>query len=232
VVEQLQGSTWTVIAKLGSGTMSYAVGGLSAASTTSFRVAGTNQAGTGAFLERSALTWPAAPTNFVSTTNSPSQITLSWNAVGGATGYVVEYKTPTSVWTTLKTLAVGQTSLVVTLTPGAAYSFDVGASNAAGTTFANPINVTTQNGVPATPTNFAAEEISNTQVELTWSPVAGATAYVISQYTSSGWVTLTTTANDYIYINVTAGYTCEFDVQAANSAGTSEGAPPQIVTVS
>lgn len=111
------------------------------------------------------------------------------------------------------------------LTAGVTYTFDVGASNSAGTTFANPINATAQVGLPAAPTNFFVQAYSTTQAQLTWSAVAGATSYVIYMYTSSGWKSIATTANSYIdFSGMTSGATYYFDVAAVNAAGPGNGA--------
>lgn len=141
-VQQYKNGAWTVIANVaGAG---YSVTGLSAASTNFFRVAAYNAQITGAYTNYiTAVTWPAAPPNFYASAVSSSQANLSWNPVGGITGYVVYYKTATTGWTLFRQLAPGQTSLAVTgLSHGVTYTFDVGAYNAAGTTFARAINVT------------------------------------------------------------------------------------------
>jgi hypothetical protein len=155
--------------------------------------------------------------------------------VGGVTGYTVYYATPGGSWTLLiKNLAPGQTSLPVTVPPGATYLFDVCASNSAGWTYANPITVTAQAGLPSPPTIFSVQKVSSTQVLLSWNAVGGATSYVTYVQTSSGWQKITngSTTSTSLYVNVTAGYTYTFDVAAVGaSGGTSQGAPPASITV-
>ena len=140
-VQELIGNTWTPIANLASGTLTFTVTGLGAASTTSFRVAGVNSAGPGAYSTVTVLTTPAAPTNVVANAVSNTQINVSWNAVGGVTGYSVYYKTATGAWTLYSSVLAGVTSVAVnSLTSGVTYTFEIGAFNTAGYTFSNPIN--------------------------------------------------------------------------------------------
>jgi fibronectin type 3 domain-containing protein len=225
------GGTWNQIANLGSGTLSFSVTGLGAASTTSFRVAGVNSGGPGAYSTASVLTTPAAPTNVVPTVVSNSQINVSWNAVGGATGYWVYYKTPTGAWTLYTSVLAGQTSVAVnSLTAGVTYTFEIAAFNNAGYTFSNPISATALVSLPPAPTKFAISALSTTEAQLSWNASAGATSYQIYWYTSTGWQKLTTT-NTYIDLTLTHGQPYYFYVAAINAAGTGQGTASQTITV-
>jgi len=82
---------------------------------------------------------PAAP-SFTATAVSATQINLAWKGVAGATGYLLDEL----VNGVSKLIGSGSTSYAVTgLSPGTTYYFKVGASNAAGTTWANYQSATT-----------------------------------------------------------------------------------------
>jgi Fibronectin type III domain len=89
------------------------------------------------------ITYPVAP-SFTATAIAPTQINLTWSGVAGATGYYVA-DLINSNWTLIDTDGSGSTSYTVNdLSPDTTYDFDVGASNAAGTTWgANYQSVTT-----------------------------------------------------------------------------------------
>ena len=85
---------------------------------------------------------PAAP-SFTATAVSASQINLTWTGVAGATSYFVDQWTG-SAWTQVASLGSGSTSYAVNgLSPNTTYYFEVAASNAAGTTWANYQGATT-----------------------------------------------------------------------------------------
>ncbi|MCW7946786.1 chitinase [Streptomyces hygroscopicus] len=71
-------------------------------------------------------TVPAAPTGLSVSSTTSSSVSLSWNAVPGATGYGV-YRDGTRTTTT-----TGTSTTVTGLTPATSYSFRVTATNAAG----------------------------------------------------------------------------------------------------
>ncbi|MBV8128816.1 MAG: fibronectin type III domain-containing protein [Planctomycetaceae bacterium] len=125
---------------------------------------------------------PAAP-SFTATAVSASQINLTWTGVAGATSYFVDQWTG-SAWTQVASLGSGSTSYAVNgLSPNTTYYFDVAASNAAGTTWANYQGATTRAATltpPAAPA-FTATAVSATQINLTWTGVAGATSYFVDQ---------------------------------------------------
>ena len=125
-------------------------------------------------------------------------------------------------WTWLKTLAPGQTSLAVTVSPGVTYQFEVGAYRTSGYTFCNPIS--RQSGLvarPAAPTNIAVSAISADKAQLHLDcRVRRDHSYEIYYYNGTAWQGFATTSNTYIDILVTPGKTYSFDVAAINSAGT------------
>ncbi len=137
---------WRQVANLSSGSTSYMVAGLSAGMTYDFDVAAYNSAGTH-WANGQAVTTkssaPAAP-SFSAQAVSSSQVNLSWNRVANASGYLVDEWTG-SGWRLIASLASSSTSYAVGgLSAGTTYSFDVGAYNSAGTSWANSQSVTTR----------------------------------------------------------------------------------------
>ncbi|MBV8610893.1 MAG: fibronectin type III domain-containing protein [Singulisphaera sp.] len=229
VVDRWTGSAWVQMGSLGGGSTSYAATGLSPNTLYYFDVGASNAAGTtwanpqGA-TTRAAATPPAAPA-FTATAGSSSQINLAWTGVAGATGYFVDRWTG-SAWVQMGSLGGGSTSYAVTgLGPNTLYYFDVGASNAAGTTWANPQGATTRAATltpPAAPA-FTATAVSATQINLAWTGVAGATSYVVDRWTGSAWTqvaSLGSGSTSYAVNGLSPNTTYYFEVAASNAAGT------------
>ena len=137
------GSSWTTFTRSASTTTSATVTGLTNGTAYTFRVAGVNGVGTGAYSAASASVTPAAGTppgapTGLTATGGNAQISLAWTApasVGSSaiTGYALEY-TPSGG--SAQTVATGSTSTSYTitgLTNGTAYTARVAAVNAAGT---------------------------------------------------------------------------------------------------
>ncbi|MFM8393332.1 MAG: fibronectin type III domain-containing protein, partial [Acidobacteriota bacterium] len=118
---------------------------------------------------------PAAPTNLVATTRSPTQITLTWtdNATNEA-GYKVKRRDPnSSVFIDIGTLTPNVTiyedkaSQSNTIANGLTYTYKVVAENPTSTAESNEASATT--GVtPPTPTNLQAQIVSSSVITLTW----------------------------------------------------------------
>lgn len=81
-----------------------------------------------------ALTPPNPPTGVTATATSSSRITVSWNAVAGATAYFVDMAQAPGSPTFFATVLPPATSLVVAnLSPATTYNFDVRVQTASGT---------------------------------------------------------------------------------------------------
>ena len=132
VFEQVFGGAWKEIASVGGGTTSYSVQG-QPGTNYKFAVEAYNSAGpiweTSATADTVAL--PDSP-RVTATPLTGSEIGLSWNAVSGAAGYVVEEYIGGS-WHQIGLLGSGTTSDTVQgLAAGQTYDFKVYAYNAAG----------------------------------------------------------------------------------------------------
>ncbi|GIO11312.1 endoglucanase [Cohnella xylanilytica] len=172
-------------------------------------------------------TVPAAPAG-LSATAGNAQISLSWTASAGATGYNVKRATTSGGPYTTVATGVTATSYADTgLTNGTTYYYVVSATNAAGESpnsaqvSATPTAAPT---VPAAPAGLSATA-GDTQVSLSWTASAGATGYNVKRATTSGgpYTTVATgvTATSYADTGLTNGTTYYYVVSAANAAGES-----------
>jgi fibronectin type 3 domain-containing protein len=133
VIQKLVNGAWTTVATVGSGNTTYAVTGLTPATTYQFRVGAENGGGMTYTGTQSALTYPAAPTNFKTQVLSTSELSFTWSPVAGASGYYVEvyYSGAWQMLTNTQNLGITVSGLGY----GVSYTFAVGAYNSAGVTF-------------------------------------------------------------------------------------------------
>ncbi len=156
-------------------------------------------------------------------TASGTTATVSWTAVTNATSYLVE-RSPngTTGWTSVGTTA--STSLQDPgLANGTAYFYRVTSSNSTGS--AAPSNVVSVTIAPAAPL-LTATVASDTQVNLDWNAVAGATGYLVQRSANgtSGWTQVGTTPAGTTALSVpglTGGTTYHFRVIAIGAGGDS-----------
>jgi len=132
---------------------------------------------------------PTAPTG-VAAAPGDGQVTISWNAVAGATSYNLYWATAPGVTPATGTQIAGVTSPFVhgALVNGTTYYYVVTAVNALGESPASAqasASPAAAVAVPAAPTGLAASP-GDTQVTLSWSSVAGATSYNVYWATSPG----------------------------------------------
>ena len=154
---------------------------------------------------------PAVPDGLAAAAGN-ARVTLTWNAVAGATSYNV-YRNGTRV--TVTASATYTDSAVVNETT---YAYSVTASNASGTSASSTVVMATPlPPVPATPTGLAAVA-GNTTVALTWTAVSGATGYVIRR---DGTVAASVPGTSYTDTGLTNGLTRGYTVAASNVAGAS-----------
>lgn len=167
-------------------------------------------------------TAPAAPANFSAQANSSSQITLSWSAVSGATGYYV-YELVGGQATLINTVSSSTTSLTVTgLTAGTTYSFEVAAYNSVGATASNWVQATTPAAAATVtaPANVHATASSSTVAAVSWTAVSGATGYRVYEWNGAQGVQVANVGSGTTSVSVsgqTAGVTEYFYVTAYNS---------------
>ncbi len=176
-----------------------------------------------------AATAPSAPTGLSATADN-TQVTLTWDAVAGATSYNVSWSNEfDSGSETGITGAGGTITYTVTgLGNGQAYDFAVTAVNAAGESEQATISATPSVAVsvPAKPAGLSATA-GEGSVTLTWNPVEGSVSYNVYMGTVAGEYDDTPlaagiTGTTYTAADLTNGTTYYFAVTAVNTAGESE----------
>jgi len=164
---------------------------------------------------------PAAPTGLTAT-SANAQVSLSWNASSGATGYYVKRSTTSGTEAQIATVATNvYTDSAVT--NGTKYFYVVSAYNSSGQSAnSTEVNATPLAPPPPAPTGLTATA-GNAQVALTWNASSGATSYNVKRSTTSGTETqlATTSSTSYTDSAVTNGTKYFYVVSAVNASGES-----------
>jgi hypothetical protein len=160
-----------------------------------------------------------AITNLASSAITQTGATISWAAVTGATGYVLQYKPASStVWTTVN---VATTSFAITgLTAGTAYNSQVQSVCSAGNGSFTAINFTTAS--PTTTCTDTYENNNSSNAAKTISANTNITAR-IGTSTDTDWFRFSnTSAARNIRIDLT-NLPADYDVRLYNPSGTQVG---------
>lgn len=181
---------------------------------------------------------PPTPMNLQATQGS-SGVNLQWTPMTGAASYNVLASVNGGAFAQVNGSPITGSSFVDTSEPsGANVQYQVVSVSSGGTASLAAdasINLGSSITAPAAPAFQQADGSSGTQVSLSWSAPAGATAYNLQREGpgESSFVTiasgLTTTA--YVDTNVIAGSSYQYQVQATNAGGDSPFSSPATVTV-
>ncbi len=170
-------------------------------------------------------TAPTAPTGLLATAGN-AEVSLTWSASSGATGYYVQRATVSGG--PYVQIAVPATNSYTNsgLTNGSTYYYVVSAFNSAGQS-ANSVQASATPAAPVTPPTVPTglqATAGNMQVSLVWVASAGATSYHVKRATTNGGpytqVAAPTTTSD-TDSGLTNGTNYFYVVSALNSAGES-----------
>ncbi len=160
---------------------------------------------------------PSAPIGLTATGGN-GQVSLSWTASSGATGYYV--KRATTSGAEVQTASVGTTTYTdTTVTNGTTYYYEVSAYNSYGASGnSNEVNATPLAPLGA-PTGLTATA-GNAQVALTWNGVNGAASYNVKRGTTTGGpysIVNSPTATNFTDTGLSNGTAYFYVVSAVNS---------------
>jgi hypothetical protein len=175
---------------------------------------------------------PGAPTNvqIVSITNNSASLTWSPSGSGsGSITYQPQYRiSGTTTWTPSGSPTLGLSATITGLAAGTTYQFSVVAANAIGnaTSAVSTAATTVLPSPPGVPGAPVAWIITATTVSLQWTPSTSGTAPITYQAAwrvngTGAWIGTTTpsTATTTTISNLVPGTDYDFQVTAANSAG-------------
>ena len=203
---------------LSSSTTGYGLTSLAAGTNYQVQVAAYDAGGSSWASRQSTITFPAAPSISLFTM-STTQIAVNWNAEAGVSNYEVE-ETWIGGWMGVAAVSGSTTSRVFSgLTPGTPYEFDLIATNASGSTWATSAAIAYT--LPVAPT-VTATPVSESQVNLSWNSVAGATGYSVQWWSSTNPTVATTvgsTATSYSVTGLSPDMTYTFKVVAFDPGG-------------
>jgi fibronectin type 3 domain-containing protein len=165
---------------------------------------------------------PMTPTGLAAVLGN-AQVSLTWNAAIGATGYNVQRSTTNGSGFTTIASPTGNSYTDSPLVNGTTYYYEVNATNDFGNS-ANTAQVSaTPSGLPPIPTGLAAAP-GNARVVLTWNAETGATTFNVLRSTTSGsgFTTIATpTATTYTDSPLANGTTYYYELNATNDFGNS-----------
>ncbi len=177
--------------------------------------------------EAAPTTAPAAPVNVTAIAGN-NQVTITWDAIPGATSYNIYWLTTTGVTKTTGTQISGITYSSYTYTGlinGTTYYYLVTAVNSFGeSNESSEVSATPQVPAPSAPTGVTATA-GNGQTTISWSSVTGA-SYKVYWSTTSGTVTGGTAitvgnVTSYTHTAIANGTTYYYVVTAVNAGGES-----------
>ncbi|MFZ7116623.1 MAG: fibronectin type III domain-containing protein [Bacteroidota bacterium] len=223
-------STWTTVTTLSN---SKALTGLSAATSYQYQVqticSGGNSSYSGTVTFTTSGTSCAIPdvSKFTSTNKTSSSCTVGWKAIGGSSGYNVQYKVrnSTNAWNTVN--ATTNSANLSGLAASTWYEFQVQTICSGGTsTFsASGIFATTASGsICAIPTGLTVVSVASTTASFEWIGASGASSYNVryKKTSTSTWITAASSNTSETVTGLSAGSQYEFQVQTICAAGSGD----------
>ena len=234
-VQQLVNGAYQEIQILGPNMTSVQIGGLTAATTYSFRVVAANAIGFSAYSNVATATTqapapspvPAAPSSLTGWASSSTEVTLNWiDNSSNETSFRVERQVNGVFQEVLTTASNVVSARVSGLAAGTSYVFRVRAANASGYSgYSNTATVTTPAAatVPAAPAKLAAKGISADTIQLTWTDNSiNETSFRIEKLVNGSYQEVYAVGANVTTAQIgglNPGTSYSFRVRAANTAG-------------
>ncbi len=223
---------WTSGPSAPAGATSVSVGGLRTGTTYTFQVGASNAKGTrwSAYLTVKTVPIPAEPA-IGTPAMAARDATISWNeAASNETEFLTQYKLGSGAWQAGPSVGSGTRSVTIGgLIPGEPYTFQVGASNIAGTRWSAYATGSTPQVLASQVTNARVTATSETAAALAWTNTADNVASFVTQYRVTGasaWTAGPSVGAGTTSVTVgglKAGTKYTFQVGAENSKGTNWG---------
>ena len=175
-------------------------------------------------------------TSKFTSSSTKNTITLSWNKVKDATGYIVYYKNSSGKWKTYKKVT-GNSLKLSNLSVGKAYEFALRAYVVEKNTTVNaPSYVTHKTATqPIAPAKITAKQ-NEKAIQLNWSASTGATHYQVYYYNTSNkkWVLLKNDVKSckYTISNLKTGAAYKFAVKPYINTGDKTVPGSSYITIS
>ena len=191
-----------------------------------YEVCASNSSGDSAFSSSVSATTlagvPNPPTGLTVSASALQTLSVSWNAVSGATNYVLDRSTssggPFAQVYSGTTAAYADSGLQF----GTTYYYEVNATTGGGTsTFSSVVSGTT---LPGVPTGLSATATSSQAISVSWTAVAGAATYTLQRATSASgpWTQIYTGATAaFGDSGLQAGTTYYYEVRTNTATGNS-----------
>jgi predicted phage tail protein len=245
-VKTENGSFTTLVSNTGNTATTYTHSNLSTNTKYTYRISALNSIGTSSSSNESTATpkttssapteniVPNSPRSLKAESGGPTQIVLSWkepltNNGPAVTGYKIEFKTSGN-YTVLANTGLITYYTHYDLTKGTQYSYRIYAINSAGTSIvSSEVSATPEETI--VPTNLIADDISPTEILLTWSAPSQTYGYNIVGYTiqkeiAVGVYDTIKETNDkntsYTVTGLETGKEYSFVVKARTSLGTTD----------
>ncbi len=186
-----------------------------------FAVRSRNADGNSAYTPQASVTTPPRAPASISATSTANSVTISWNAVSGASGYLVRCGSAS-----YDVSASGTSYTVTGLAQNTSYSYQICCKSADGTgNYSSSRTIKTLMQTPAVPVNIR-KSATGTTATVSWDAVSGATGYSI-QFNGSVY---STTATSKTFTGLTAGRSYSFKVCAKNGSVTGSYSADMTVT--
>ena len=160
-----------------------------------------------------------APTGLSANNLTTTSATLSWTAIGGVSGYSVQYRAVGAL--TWAAASASTNSISISgLTASTNYEFQIktNCTSSLSSDFSASATFTTPATDPScgVPSGLASSNITSNSATLSWLPITGATSYNIQYRVSSAttWTTTTSNTNSLTLSGLGASTSYQFSVQA------------------